>query len=76
MRSKRWRFLCTEEEYANYLKNRGFTSRFKSDTSYITKAAQEYLACLYPQKINHKGLPVTTLQGGITAVLRNAWNLQ
>ena len=76
LKFKRWRFLYNERDYEAYLKNRGFTSRFKSDTSYITKIAQEYLSCLYPQEINEKEFPVTTLQGGVTAILRTVWDLQ
>ncbi|MBP5452851.1 MAG: type II CRISPR RNA-guided endonuclease Cas9 [Treponema sp.] len=76
MHFKRWRFLLTEEEYANHLKEKGFLSRYASDNAYIAKAAREYLACLYPQKMNEKGFPVQTFKGGETAILRKAWGLQ
>jgi CRISPR-associated endonuclease Csn1 len=76
MHFKRWRFLIDDTQYAEYLKKKGFLSRYASDNAYIAKAAQEYLACLYPQKMNEKGFPVRTYKGGETAVLRKAWNLQ
>jgi len=71
MRIKRRKFEVTDEQYAKYLENRGFASRFISDNSYIAKATLEYLRCLYDTDT-----AVRSLNGRETSILRKAWNLQ
>ena len=74
LKFKRWRFLLTDEEYTNYLKNKGFLSRFGTDNAYIAKVAKEYLNCLFPiEKQNREN--IHTVKGGETAIYRNAWGL-
>lgn len=74
LKFKRWRFLLTDEEYTNYLKNKGFLSRFGTDNAYIAKVAKEYLNCLFPlEKQNRQN--IHTVKGGETAIYRNAWGL-
>lgn len=67
------RFLMNEEEYSEYLKNRGFKSRFSSDNSYISKVTQKYLSSLYTDHMKSK---IHTLNGRESHILREAWNLQ
>lgn len=74
MRSKRWRFMLDDEEYKMYLERKGFLSRFASDNAYIAKACKEYLSCLFDRS-NGNRIPVYTMKGGETAVLRKAWGL-
>lgn len=69
---KSWRFTLNNEQYQEWLTHRGFLSRFSTDTSYIAKAAAQYLQCLFEDISKHN---VRTLKGGETATLRKAWGL-
>ena len=68
MKSKKWRFM--EGTYEEFLKNLPVKKRFETDTSYISKAAQKYLNCLFESKTK-----VIPYKGGVTAQLRLAWDL-
>ena len=54
----------------------GFVNQQLSDTRWICKAATEYLECLYGGKADENGKQrIFTTTGGMTALLRKAWNL-
>lgn len=70
---RKHRFETTEEEYEEYLSNRDFDSRFKSDNAFVAKAAKQYLGTLYDPEI--RDVLVRTIRGAETGLLRTAWNL-
>lgn len=73
--SKRLKFEMTEEQYQSWLKNNGMISRFKTDNSYISTVAREYLSVLFPdEEVLHGS--VRTVRGRETSILRRAWGLQ
>lgn len=53
-----------------------FPNRHLSDTRWITRAAADYLAVLYGGQVDSDGRRrIHTTTGGLTAIVRRAWNL-
>lgn len=74
-KSKLWRFTMTSEGYEEWLKNHGMMSRFKTDNSYISRVAVDYLSTLFSKdQLRHKC--VNTIRGAETAMLRKAWKVE
>lgn len=73
-KSKLWRFTMTGDEYEKWLQSHGMLSRFKTDNSYISRIAVNYLSTLFTEEqLRHKC--VNTIRGEETAILRKAWHV-
>ena len=72
--SKMQRFVMTETDTAKLLEE--FSTRQLNDTRYASKLAAKYLGMLYGGKVDAGGtLRVITCAGGVTAFLRQKWDL-
>lgn len=73
-REKLRRFLMDDAAYAEFCE--GFTSRQLNDTRYASRLAAEYCGRLYGGVVDAEGRRrVQVSTGGVTAHLRNEWNL-